>query len=347
MEIQPPVVKDRLVDFGAPRLIASEVDRERAYCGSASWSADGRRIYFDASPGFGRFDKTFLQVMESIEAGVVRSSLGIGNCPTASPDGKLLAFRFNGGGDPQAKPGIYVTKEDGAIVHWLDHRGFPKWSPDGKHLLTITFANPCDLTVVDAATAETRPVRLEGHRIYSVPSWVDGNTIVAFIRSDKGFSIALIDVSKPEQATVKQTLWKRGDGTNIEPLYPVYSLAQKRGAFVGRDPNGQSLYSFEPGKVPRRLEPNRPLDPKIASLAQSPDGRYLLFSADRSVLWTGRPLADFLGLEATPCRVLGTRAAAVFSPEVRCVQESSGGVPRPQSPCGRLRRCLPSRVPAA
>jgi hypothetical protein len=65
-------------------------------------------------------------------------------------------------------------------------------------------------------------------------------------------------------------------------MYPVYSRSQMRGAFVGRDPKGQALYTFEPGKAPRRLEPKRPLDPKIASLALSPDGRYLLFSADRA-----------------------------------------------------------------
>jgi hypothetical protein len=50
---------------------------------------------------------------------------------------------------------------------------------------------------------------------------------------------------------------------------------------VGRDPKGQALYVFEPGKAPRRLEPQRPLDPKIASLALSPDGQYMLFAAER------------------------------------------------------------------
>ncbi|OWK36100.1 hypothetical protein FRUB_08663 [Fimbriiglobus ruber] len=38
---------------------------------------------------------------------------------------------------------------------------------------------------------------------------------------------------------------------------------------------------FEPGKKPTRLEKKERFDPKIASLALSPDGKYLLFCGDR------------------------------------------------------------------
>ena len=43
------------------KLIAADVDRERAYCGSPCWSSDGRRIIFDASPGQ-QWNKTHLQM---------------------------------------------------------------------------------------------------------------------------------------------------------------------------------------------------------------------------------------------------------------------------------------------
>ncbi len=264
------------IERGEATLIASEVEENRAYCGSASWSGNGRQIYFDASRGFGNFGDTQLQVLELTDTGTRLSSLGKGNWPAASPDGRLFAYVHQGPGWS-----VRVNREDTVVLELFNQGGFLKWSPDSKQLLIVSNSNPCELSVVNIATGSMKPVQLKDHRIYSVPSWVDGQTIVAFVRSPKGFSVALVDVGKPEEAKVKETLWKRGDGTNIEPMYPVYSLSQKRGAFVGRDPKGQALYSFEPGKAPRRLEPKRPLDPKIASPALSPDGRYLLFSADR------------------------------------------------------------------
>jgi hypothetical protein len=111
---------------------------------------------------------------------------------------------------------------------------------------------------------------------------------VAFVRSAKGFAIALVDVTNPADAKIKDVLWKRGDGTNVEPLYPVYSPERRRGVFVGRDAKGQALYTFEPGKVPLRLEAEG-YDKKISSLALSPDGRYVLFCSDRP--WPKMPAA--------------------------------------------------------
>jgi hypothetical protein len=161
-----------------------------------------------------------------------------------------------------------------------DTGGIPKLSPDGRQLLTISFTNPCELALLDLAGGE-RSIELAGHQFYSVPSWAASDTLTAVVRSAKGFSVALVDVTNPGEAQIKETLWKRGDGTNIEPLYPVYSPALRRGLFVGREKQGQSLYTFTPGKTPESLEPNT-FDGKIASLALSPDGRYVLFSSDRA-----------------------------------------------------------------
>jgi len=285
-----PPAKDELglylmdLDKGHAILIAGAVDTERGYCGSPSWSPDGRRIYFDTSPGFGRFSETRLQMYELTERGVTLTSPGLGSCPTASPDGKKLAYRLNPGAAPNVKPGIYITTMDGPDFQRVADNGFPKWSPDGKQLLTISFANPCELSLVTVANGDAVAVQLADHRIYSVPSWVQEGMLTALVRSNKTqkFVVALVDVSDPGKAKVKEALWQRGDGLTVEPLYPVYSPAAGRGAFVGREPKGQALYVLEAGKAPRRLEPKRPLDPKLASLALSPDGKYLLFCGDRA-----------------------------------------------------------------
>jgi len=39
------------VERGTTRLVADKVSTDLTYCGSPSWSADGRRILFDATPG--------------------------------------------------------------------------------------------------------------------------------------------------------------------------------------------------------------------------------------------------------------------------------------------------------
>lgn len=265
---------------GDVTLIVAAADAERTYCGSPCWSNDGRRILFDASPGR-KFDKTRLQMLEVADQGVGLSSSGFGNCPTISPDGKHVAYLLNPGAIAGASSGIYVMKVDGSDSRRLGGYGIPKWSPDGRQLLIISFTSPCNLSLMNVDTAEERPIQIPGHQVYSVPSWSGDGTILAFVRSAKGFAVALVDVTNPAEAKIKEVLWKRGDGTNVEPMYPVYSASTRRGVFVGREQKGQALYAFEPGKVPRRLEPEG-YDRKISSLALSPDGRYVLFCCDRA-----------------------------------------------------------------
>src|SRR4030095_591249 len=85
----------------------------------------------------------------------------------------------------------------------------------------------------------------------------------------------------PAAAKVKEVLWTRGLGIDAEPLHPVYSAADKRCVFVGRPARGSALYMFDkPILTPQSLEKDR-FDPRIASLDLSPDGKQLLFCAER------------------------------------------------------------------
>jgi hypothetical protein len=89
-------------------------------------------------------------------------------------------------------------------------------------------------------------------------------------------------VTTPERAHVSQVLWRKGDGANVTPVHPVYDAQSSRCVFVGRDKNGMALYEFrtDQAETPRRLEPDR-YDKRIASLAFSPEGRFVLFCSDR------------------------------------------------------------------
>ena len=249
------------------------------HCGSPSWSDDGGQIVFDATPGRS-WSKTHLLALGVVNGKRKLTDLGPGNCPALSPDGKRIAFLLNGGAVPGAQPGIWVMNSDGSDRRRLwQGSGNPKWSPDGGRLLIVSFSNPVRLTILDVKTTKTTSVQLAKQSIYSVPSWAgDGRTLVAIIEA----GIVLVDVTAPEQARIMQLLWRKGDGPNVTPIHPVYFPESRRCVFVGQEKNGMALYEFQTdqGKTPKRLEPDVD-DKRIASLAFSPDGRFVLFCSER------------------------------------------------------------------
>jgi Tol biopolymer transport system component len=76
---------------GDVTLVSDGLNRELSYCGSPSWSRDGRRIFFDASPGQD-WRKTRLEAIDGAGPRARLTDLGPGNCPTPSPDGPEVAF---------------------------------------------------------------------------------------------------------------------------------------------------------------------------------------------------------------------------------------------------------------
>lgn len=268
---------------GEVTLVADEPNRGFTYCGSPSWSNDGQRIVFDATPGT-VWHKTRLQMIDVTGTRAGLRSLGPGNCPTLSPDGKHIAFRLRAGALPAAEPGVWIMDADGTNRRRLgDGGGMLKWSPDGRQLLIVSFSSP-RLTLMDVETGEQRPVKLAGHKFFSVPNWTgDGQVIVTVVRSDTGSGLVFVDIAKPEQAQVKQVVWRSGDRLDLNGVAcPVYSAKTGRCVFIGKDENGMALYMVQPSRFdpPKRLEPNR-YDHKMARPVFSPDGRYVLFCSDR------------------------------------------------------------------
>src|ERR1017187_3309915 len=85
------------VSTGEVTLVADQPDAGITYCGSSSWSNDGKRILFDAM----RPEVVHQAHMKSIEliAGELKvTDVGVGNCPTFSPGGDRIAFLLNYGG---------------------------------------------------------------------------------------------------------------------------------------------------------------------------------------------------------------------------------------------------------
>ncbi len=268
-----------LIDVATGEVIrvADQPDPGLTYCGSAAWSYDGGRILFDATP----WTEWTLSRLKSIEVDAGRLTfrdLGLGNSPTFSPAGDRIAFLLNSG----AEPGVWMMNADGSERRPLGDYGRPRWSPDSRQFMIASFSNPCQVTLMGVRPEKSGPLQVPGQNIFSVPSWEGAGTIVAVIGTDVGDTIALLDVTDPSQGKIKQVLWKRTNGPDIKPYFPLYSASTRRCIFVGGEPEGMALYSFRVGKAepPRRLEPEGH-DKELIDLAMSPDGRYVLFSSDR------------------------------------------------------------------
>jgi WD40-like Beta Propeller Repeat len=269
------------VEQGAVTLIADEPTPGLTHCGSARWSQDGKRILFDATPG-SKWNQAHIFVIEAGEVRPKVTDLGPGNCPSPSPDGKLVAFLLNNGAVPGAGSGLWVMNADGSGRQPLGSYGRPYWSPDNRQVLIVSFSEPCRLTLMDVETRKIRSVEVPGQQVSSIPSWVDRNTLVASLGTGDERTIALIDVTDPEHGKIKEVLREKDDKPKVIPAYPVYLDRSRLGFFVNANPKGMSLYSIQQGKSarPKRLERDG-FDKLIADIAASPDGRHLIFCSDR------------------------------------------------------------------
>ncbi len=121
--------------------------------GAPSWSPDGTRLAFDASPTTLIRDErrdAYVVDVASKQLDALTSTHDVESTPQFSPDGKTLAFTTNGHEWKAYKDGIMPrTLRNAHLVTWdiatrtaTDHAqasfdvsaGQPKWSPDGKHM---------------------------------------------------------------------------------------------------------------------------------------------------------------------------------------------------------------------
>jgi dipeptidyl aminopeptidase/acylaminoacyl peptidase len=267
---------------GGTTLIADEPEPGLNCCGTPKWSHDGRRIIFDATPGT-QFQVSRIKAIEVRDGVPTITDLGRGNCPTFSPDDKRIAFMLNPGAEPGAQAGVWVMQADGSERRLVGQYGAPFWSPDGREFLVNSFSTPTEAIVINLKDVRAGAVEVPGHGIFSWPSWAGPGRLVACLGTqNEGDTIALLDVRNPGEAKIIEVLWKRGEDLDVTPLWPVYWPEAGRCVFVGREPKKRTLYTVRRGQSTRatRLEP-RGYNDRLGGLSFSPDGRYLLFCANR------------------------------------------------------------------
>jgi hypothetical protein len=209
--------------------------------------------------------------------------LGPGNCPSLSPDDEQIAFLLNPGVVAGAQDGVYIMRADGAERRRVAHYGVPYWSPDGSEIMIRAFTKPTHITLYNVRSQRVSTVTVPGQRLFSWPLWAGPGMLVAVIgRGDEGEAVTLLDVSEPEEAKIVEVLWKRNSDLDVEPSWPLYWPQTGRCFFVGLEPNKRTLFSVKRGDSGRvtRMEPEGRND-ELGGLALSPDGRFLLFGANR------------------------------------------------------------------
>jgi Tol biopolymer transport system component len=274
---------------GGTTLIADEALPNHFFSNAPEWSHDGSRILFDSSgPDYPRGRVMTIVVRDGRPE---YTDLGAGSRPTFSPDDQRIAFALRPGADPESmEGGVWIMKADGSDRRRVGEFGAPSWSPDGREILTNRFAPPAVSTVINLETNDRVDVKLRGHELLSWPSWAGPGMLVSSLTTDgEPDSIALLDVRNPADAKVIDVLWKRGEDLDVEPRWPIYRPDTRRCYFGGQGDMKRSIYVVERGKPfkARRLEAVEHQRPgentRLGGLSLSPDGRYLVFQANRLV----------------------------------------------------------------
>ncbi len=183
------------LETGKASPIVDEPGQGYTYCGSPSWSSDGRRIVFDATPE-SEWSRSRLYELDAATRGPAQD-LGLGNCPSYTPDGRRIVFLSNVTG----QSGLHVMNADGSGRAPLVGYGRPKCSPDGQRVLISEFLKSPNFSLVSLdPRGPQRTFEVPGKTIHPIPSWASASTIVAAIGGERADAIALLDVARDDAA---------------------------------------------------------------------------------------------------------------------------------------------------
>ena len=207
--------------------------------------------------------------------------------PSFSPDGKQIAFSWNGpGGDNYD---IYVKSLDaGAPLRLTNHPGedhFPSWSPDGRHIAFIrSTENEDAIVLVPASGGPERMLqsvippdfRLSSHCL----SWSPDGKSIAFADRASPLAPASIYLLSVESLERRRLTWPPA-GTTHGDGAPAFSPAGDTLAFTRRGSDDTDNIYIVPvsGGEPTRLTSDKAI---INGLAWTPDGREIIFSSNRA-----------------------------------------------------------------
>ncbi|HWS88317.1 MAG TPA: protein kinase [Pyrinomonadaceae bacterium] len=210
---------------------------------------------------------------------------GVETEPSFSPDGRQIAFTWNGpGGDNYD---VYVKLLDaGDPLRLTSHSGedrAPCWSPDGSYIAFIRSTKDEDavalLPALGGAERILHSVTPPGRSLGRHLSWSADGKSLAFSEgvSPQGpFSIYLLSVETLERRRLTSPpAGARGDG------FPALSPDGKTLAFTRRSSNDKDEIYLAPagGGEPARLTSD---NAGITGLAWTRDGREIVFSSTRA-----------------------------------------------------------------
>jgi TolB protein len=242
------------------------------YLGSPEWSADGKKICFDASNGPTTTSHIFVINVD----GSGLTDLGPGCMPSFSPDCKRIVFSLPG-------QGIVMMDADGGNRQIVDRQGWGvQWSPDGKYLAYGLAGN---VMLMDVRTGEKRPLLVGADAskfgyVYWNLGWSNDSRAVAFKaqnRQTRSEEIAVVEIGSPNSLKVLLTNFR---GVNADITF----LPGDRKILFSRNMSGQAgarLFTVDRdagGTV--ELFPNQPMDYKLMNCDWSPDGEWIAITTE-------------------------------------------------------------------
>ncbi len=267
------------------------------------WSPDGERIYFRWDRGNivsvpsegGEISKGLLDADSKVYVAVP----GGGNA--VSPDGKKIVFcgakNIIRNNKKTYEVDIYTIPVEGGESKKLTispgQDRFPCWSPDGKSIAFIRYAEPAkerdnyimNICIVRTEGGEVRQLTSESHRVqWSTIAWSpDGKSIAYFSDEDKAIKVIPVqggessEVVKVEDVSMHSELAWLPEGKNL-------AYSSKGSIWV------VSMDGGEPEEIKTGL------DAKASHISCSPDGKKIAFTAysgGEHELWL---MEDFLPL---------------------------------------------------
>jgi RNA polymerase sigma factor (sigma-70 family) len=275
---------------GGTILLADEPLTGGFATGYGKWSHDGRRIVFETAAGRD-WPRGNLMAIDVRNERPTFARLGAGNFPAPSLDGKRIAFALFPSAEAGFDGGTWMMGAYGSDRRRVADLGAPFWSSDGRKLLINSFSLPTTSTVLNPETGRGEVIRVAGRPILSWPSWSGPHTVVTAVTSqEEPDAIVSLDVHSPAEAKVTEVLWKRTSELDVTPRWPVVRPGTRQYFFVGVEPKRRGIYVVEPDKSNQArpagvVEYQRQMPAQqLGALAFSPDGRYLLFQANRPEL---------------------------------------------------------------
>lgn len=165
----------------APGSTETQVTKDQQENIQPSWSPDGRYLAYVARRRGGI-------AVVPVSGGAARYVTDRGDTPSWSPDGKFLAFRaasldlnpaIETTGIPETT--IWLVAADGSGARPLTKAGspagghnFPRWSPDGSHVVFSTGGQTNRPWAVEVQTGKLEPIRISAGAVRSPSISPDG-----------------------------------------------------------------------------------------------------------------------------------------------------------------------------